>query len=119
LIVAQGGDLSGPRNVAPAEDITAQQAGVVSAVAVAVESIGYTIIPMGGGRRNLSDTIDHSVSIEMLVNIGDTVTQGQPLIQQFTRTPDHFRKDLLGTMTLTDHAVPMPLIVKRITGEPS
>jgi len=117
MIAAQGGDLSAPRNVAPAEDITAQQAGVVSAIDV--ESIGYTIISMGGGRRNLSDTIDHSVGIEMLVNIGDTVDHGQPLMRQFTRTPDRFRNDLLGSMTITDRAAPLPLIVERITGERS
>ena len=117
MIAAQGGDLSAPRDVAPAEDITAQLAGVVSAIDA--ESIGYTIIAMGGGRRNLSDTVDHSVGIEMLVNIGDTVDQGQPLMRQFTRTPGRFRNDLLGSVTLTDHAAPMPLIVERITGEPS
>ncbi len=48
--------------------------------------IGQAVIELGGGRRKLSDRIDHQVGLEMLARLGDTVSAGQPLIHIFART---------------------------------
>ena len=48
--------------------------------------IGQAVIELGGGRRKLSDRIDHQVGLEMLARLGDTVSAGQPLIRIFART---------------------------------
>lgn len=49
------------------------------------QRIGQAVIELGGGRRKLSDRVDHQVGVEMLVRLGDTVTVGQPLIRIFAR----------------------------------
>jgi pyrimidine-nucleoside phosphorylase len=115
MVTAQGGDLTGNRPVSVAADVVAQESGVVSAIDV--EGIGYTIIAMGGGRQQLSDTIDHSVGIEMLVEIGQTIEVGQPLLKQFTSEPARFESQLRQSVTLADHAEPLPLIAERVTGD--
>ena len=50
------------------------------------QRIGQAVIELGGGRRKLSDRIDHQVGLEMLVRLGDAVSVGQPLIRIFART---------------------------------
>ena len=45
------------------------------------ESLGIAVIELGGGRRVMSDRIDHGVGLEMLVRIGDRVELGQPLVK--------------------------------------
>ncbi|MCH2210164.1 MAG: thymidine phosphorylase [Fuerstiella sp.] len=115
LVSAQGGDLGIRRPTAPAAEVTSEQSGTVSAING--QSLGWSIIAMGGGRQQLSDQIDHSVGIEMLVRVGDTVTSGQPLIRMFTRNPDRFRADLRRSITLSDCAGPLELIADRITGD--
>lgn len=47
------------------------------------EQIGWAIIEMGGGRKQLGDPINHGVGIEVLVKSGDTVEKGQPLYNVF------------------------------------
>ena len=42
----------------------------------------------------MSDTIDHSVGVEMLIRIGDQIERGQPLMRQFTVEPSRFDADL-------------------------
>ena len=38
---------------------------------------------MGGGRKSLGDSIDHSVGIEFLVRIGQEIKKGQPVANLF------------------------------------
>lgn len=49
------------------------------------QRIGQAVIALGGGRRKLSDRVDHQVGLEMLVRLGETVSAGQPLIRVFAR----------------------------------
>jgi len=115
MVAAQGGDLDATRHVAPATDIESDRAGTVAAIDT--ELLGLAIIAIGGGRRVMGDKIDHSVGIEMLVRVGDTVTRGQPLLRVFAQ-PDaarQVRPSLLGTFTIVDRLVePLTLIVDRI-----
>jgi pyrimidine-nucleoside phosphorylase len=114
MVSAQGGDLDAPRSIAPATIVEATRSGFVAAIDV--EALGYEIIHLGGGRRVMSDAIDHSVGIETLVSIGDRVESGQPLARVFangeegqrarTVLPAHFR--------LQEEYVPRPpLIIER------
>ena len=50
------------------------------------QRLGQAVIELGGGRRKLSDQVDHQVGLEMLVRLGDNVSAGQPLVRIFART---------------------------------
>ena len=81
MVAAQGGSLDAPLSIAPATEFLAEKPGWISRVDT--ELLGWTIIDMGGGRRMLSDPIDHSVGLEILVRIGDRVESGQSLVRVF------------------------------------
>ena len=115
MVAAQSGDLSVERPVAPAADVAADESGVV--VEIDVQGLGYAIIAMGGGRNSMSDTIDHSVGLQMLVEVGDVVERGQPLMQQFSKEPGRHDEALRQCITLAESAEPLSLIVVRITGD--
>lgn len=42
-------------------------------------ALGLCIVRLGGGRVNLGNKLDHSVGLSQLCNVGDMVTQCQPL----------------------------------------
>ena len=80
MVAAQGGNLNAPRPRAAAQsDIVAPKSGCVSRINA--EALGIAVIELGGGRRVMSDRIDHGVGLEMLVRIGDRVELGQPLVK--------------------------------------
>lgn len=81
MVRAQAGDLDAPRSRAAKSTVTAPAGGFVAAIDV--EQLGWAIIEMGGGRKQVGDPIDHSVGIEMLVRLGDRVKLGQPLTTIF------------------------------------
>jgi thymidine phosphorylase len=116
MVAAQGGDLVAPRPVAPAHDVSSPWDGVVSAIDA--ERLGYVIIHLGGGRKQLGDKLDLSVGLEMLVRLGDTVEAGQPLVRVFAERDAvaHIKRDLLAAITIGDNRVePPPLIVERLS----
>lgn len=118
MVLAQGGDLDLPRSVAPATTIEAPRSGFISAIDV--EAIGYEIIRLGGGRRVMSDLVDHSVGIETLVAIGNQVERGQPLARVFVNESDTaFQPDRIALMfTIQDKPTPtIPLILDRVSGK--
>lgn len=80
MVAAQGGNLDLPRSRTGFQfEIRANRSGYIGRMNA--ETLGLAVIDMGGGRRVLSDSIDHSVGLEMLVRIGDRVSVGQPLIR--------------------------------------
>ena len=79
MVQAQGGSLDGPLPVAPASMHHADRTGWL--VRIDTERLGWAVIEMGGGRRLLSDPIDHAVGLEFLVRLGDPIERGQPLIK--------------------------------------
>jgi pyrimidine-nucleoside phosphorylase len=115
MVAAQGGNLDAPRPVAPAHEIGSPWSGFVTAIDT--ERLGYVIINLGGGRKQLGDKLDLSVGLEMLVRLGDAVEAGQPLVRVFAQ-PDatrHIKRDLMAAITIGDNQVePPPLIVERI-----
>jgi pyrimidine-nucleoside phosphorylase len=115
MVAAQGGDLDAPRPVAPAHEISSSCAGYVTAIDT--ERLGYVVINLGGGRRQLGDKLDLSVGFEMLVRLGDAVEPGQPLARVFAQADAvvHIKRDLLAAITIGDNrAAPPALIVERI-----
>jgi pyrimidine-nucleoside phosphorylase len=116
MVAAQGGDLDAARPVAPAYDIVSPMAGFVTALDT--ERLGYGIIHLRGGRKQIHDKLDLSVGLEMLVRLGDAVDKGQPLIRAFAKPENvaEIRRDLLAAITIDDDRIePPPLIVERIT----
>ena len=82
MVAAQGGDLNAPRPRATTQsDIISSRSGYVSRINT--EALGIAVIELGGGRRVMSDRIDHGVGLEMLVRIGDRVELGQPLVKVY------------------------------------
>ncbi len=81
MIVAQGGDPDCELPLAPEVFVTADRAGYVQTMNT--EQLGRAIAALGGGRVRVSDTIDFSVGLEMLVRLGERVVHGQPLVRVF------------------------------------
>jgi pyrimidine-nucleoside phosphorylase len=114
MVTEQGGAPGQPLTVATAFEVTADADGFVSAVDT--ESLGLTIINMNGGRRKLSDAIDHSTGIRLQTRIGDAVQQGQPLATVFCdRDADLHAQAVRSAIHISDQAAPVPLIVDHIT----
>jgi pyrimidine-nucleoside phosphorylase len=115
MVAAQGGDLDAPRPLAPAHEVASPSAGNITAIDT--ERLGYAIINLGGGRKQLGDNLDLSVGLEMLVRLGDAVERGQPLVRVFAGSDalPRVRNDLLAAITIGDNRVePPPLIVERV-----
>lgn len=114
MVAAQGGDFDAARRIASATIVEATASGFVGAIDV--ESLGYEIIHLGGGRRIMSDAIDHSVGVEKLVSIGDRVERGQPLARIFANGQDAERSSraVKRCIHLQEEPMPVPpLIIDR------
>ena len=82
MVAAQGGNLNAVRRRSTSQsDIVSARTGFVSRINA--EALGLAVIDLGGGRRVMTDRIDHGVGLEMLVRIGDRVELGQPLVKVF------------------------------------
>lgn len=118
MVTAQGGDLDAPRIVAPAHEVSAEREGYVYRVDSA--GLGQVVIDLGGGRRVMTDKIDHSVGLEMLVGLGQTVQAGEPLVRAFA---PHDRieavlENIRRSITISDTPPPAhPLFIGRITSD--
>lgn len=112
MVRAQGGDPEAKPAIAPSSEITAERCGVVSSIDT--EALGLAIIALGGGRRQLGDPIDHSVGLEMLVRLGDSVEAGTPLVRVFSRESDRVRSAIRSAVAISDHGAAPPLIAGRI-----
>lgn len=114
MIVTQGGDPDIKLPVAPASEVTAESDGIVGPIDT--ERLGFAIIAMGGGRKKMTDAVDHSVGLEMLVRTGDTVRQGQPLATVFCRNDEQHTAAVRSAISIGDSAEPLTLIADRIEG---
>ena len=118
MVAAQGGDLDAPRRVATASEVLASRDGYVTTVDA--ERLGEVVIRLGGGRRVMSDSIDHAVGLEMLVRIGDVVQRGQPLMTVLADSDAamEVRSDLIAAVTIDDGPLNAPqLIVDRFSAQ--
>ncbi len=67
------------------EDLTADADGSVSEVNA--DKIGRAVLLLGGGRAQVTDTIDPAVGITHLCKVGDCVTTGQQLLRIHANAP--------------------------------
>ena len=51
-------------------------------------SVGLTVVELGGGRKKVTDSIDHSVGLDIHVALGENVKAGQPLAEIHARTEE-------------------------------
>jgi thymidine phosphorylase len=123
IISAQGGDggvTRDPSRLPRARhtmEVHAKRAGVVQIVGP--REIGYGVIALGGGRKNMEDTVDPSVGFVIQVKPGGSVEKGQPLGVVHARST----KDLELGISILEKAVtigesrpsPLPLVSHRVT----
>ncbi len=85
MVVAQGGDpavLDDPVRLPHAPHrvaLVAPRAGVIQAINGA--ALGHVVNRLGGGRSHKGATIDHAVGLELLVQLGDAIAAGAPLMR--------------------------------------
>ena len=123
IVSAQGGDktvVRDPSRLPQAphrSSFDAKREGVVQSVDP--RSIGYGVIALGGGRRNMEDEVDPSVGFVITAKPGLQVIKGQSLATIHARS----REDIeVGRATL-EHAIvvgdsalpPLPLVSHRVT----
>ena len=123
IIAAQGGDksvLKDNSRLSQAHsraDFVASANGVVQSVDP--RSVGYGVIALGGGRRNMEEKIDPSVGFVISAKPGDLVTRGEILATIHARNKEGLD---VGRLALEQAIVisnatpkPLPLVSHRIT----
>lgn len=84
MVEYQGGKFCDELPLCKATEFVSDRSGVLSAIDG--QLLGQAVIELGGGRRELSDAVDHQVGFEMLVRLGDKIDSKQPLVNIFART---------------------------------
>jgi pyrimidine-nucleoside phosphorylase len=123
LVRVQGGDVAtvdDPSRLPAArrvETVTARRAGHLAVVDAQV--VGRTAMALGAGRARKDEAIDHSVGCEVLVKVGATVAEGEPIARIHAndeRRLEEARRRLLSALEWSDEPVePLPLFYDRIT----
>ena len=123
IIVAQGGDrrvLSDP-GLLPQAPHHAAFAAARNGIIQTVEprAVGYGVIALGGGRRNMEDEIDASVGFVLTAKPGDAVVKGQRLATIHAKTAGDLEtgaRALEQAIVIGDVAVEsLPLVSHRVT----
>jgi thymidine phosphorylase len=82
-------------------------------------AIGYGVIALGGGRRNMEDRVDPSVGFVITAKPGNHVTKGQSLATIHARGEEDLavgRRILESAIVIGDSAdPPLPLVSHRVT----
>ena len=95
----------------------ASRAGVVAGVDP--RTVGYGVIALGGGRRNMEEKVDPSVGFVITAKPEDHVSKGQSLATIYARTKKDLetgRSVLEQAIVISDSAqMPLPLVSHRIT----
>jgi pyrimidine-nucleoside phosphorylase len=121
MVEAQGGS---PEVCAPdyefpkapvMRQIRASRSGIISGFDN--EAFGWAMIDLGGGRRQVSDSIDHAVGINVPCKVGDKVTVGDVLATVHARQDNGLTQvlsNLEQAIHIADHATPLPLVYGEI-----
>ena len=81
MVKSHGGDLEAKRERGAEHKVKSYDEGFVSRIDA--ERLGLAVIEMGGGRKLLTDEIEHSVGIEFLVKIGQRIEKDQTVAKVF------------------------------------
>jgi pyrimidine-nucleoside phosphorylase len=123
IITAQGGDarvVDDPLRLPQARhraEFMAHRDGVVQSVDP--RAVGYGVIALGGGRRNMEEKVDPSVGFVITAKPEDHVVKGQPIATIHAGS----QKDLATGRSVLEQAIviaesagpPLPLVSHRIT----
>ena len=66
--------------------VPASKTGYITSIDT--RSVGLTVVELGGGRKKVTDSIDHSVGLDIHVALGENVKAGQPLAEIHGRTEE-------------------------------
>jgi len=123
IVNAQGGDkavVNDPLRLPQARhrsEFVSKRAGVVQTVDP--RAIGYGVIELGGGRRNMEESVDPSVGFVITSKPADHVAKGQVLATIHARSKTDLetgRSVLERAIVISDAAPsPLPLISHRVT----
>ena len=124
IIRAQGGDDSviDKAERLPQAPHQAYYLAPISGIVQRIEprEIGYGVIALGGGRRNMEDTIDPSVGFVITAKPGQRVTRGDALATIHARSAEDLELGesvLAKAITIGEGKVkPLPLVSHRVTG---
>jgi thymidine phosphorylase len=87
MIAAQGGDPSAPLPVAThVEPVVAERSGMLSTCDAL--AVGIAAWRLGAGRARKEDAVQAGAGVRLLVDVGEKVEAGQPLLELHTDTPD-------------------------------
>ena len=119
MVAAQGGDArvaDDPARHLPQPgaslDVLSPRAGHV--VFVDAEIIGRVVLQLGAGRRRTEDVIDPAAGISALVQCGDRVARGQPLLRLHARdaaTAESLRAEAATAVEIADQPRPRPSLI--------
>ena len=88
------------------EDIYSENDGYVNFVKT--RTLGLILIEIGGGRKQISDTIDYSVGYGNVIDIGQQVDKNTPLLTIFAKNKedvDRVREQICDCFMITDSVV--------------
>ena len=71
-----------------AMDISSLRSKTGYITSIDTRSVGLTVVELGGGRKKVTDSIDHSVGLGIHVALGENVKAGQPLAEIHARTEE-------------------------------
>jgi pyrimidine-nucleoside phosphorylase len=126
MVATQGGNpavVDDPAALPQAREVAVYTAPAGGYVAqVEPRTVGGAIGAMGGGRRTMADTIDHSVGFVISAKPGDRVEEGEALASVYARDEaglrtgvDALRKAI--RIVEEEPAAPLPLVSHRVSDE--
>ena len=81
MIQNHSGDLGATRERGTEHLVKAYDEGFVSRIDA--ERLGLAVIEMGGGRKLMTDSLDHTSGIEFLIRIGQRIEKGETIAKVF------------------------------------
>ncbi|MHA6617422.1 thymidine phosphorylase [Pseudonocardia sp. DLS-67] len=114
MIAAQGGDPSAPLPVAShVEELVADRSGVLSRLDAL--AVGVAAWRLGAGRARKEDAVQAAAGVRLLVDVGEEVEAGRPLLELHTDTPDAVpgaHAALEGGVLVSDEPATRPALVR-------
>jgi thymidine phosphorylase len=96
-------------------DVPATQAGTVTSMDT--RAIGNAVVALGGGRTNPADPIDHGVGLTHIVDVGVSVSKGDPLARVLARdeaTAQEAARRVAAAIILGGQSAANPSIYRRL-----
>jgi thymidine phosphorylase len=117
MVRAQGGDLKQGYSKPKPRELRADRTAYLGAIDC--ERLGLAVIEMGGGRKALGDKVDPGVGIEMLCQVGQQVSAGDPILKVYSRRENALLdRQILEAFTWSESpSLADPLIVEVIDSQ--